>query len=307
VSRHPRFAGRALSLAATAGALAALSSNPAASTLMAMAAAVAVSALSLVVLMAVLGRGARQNAALTVLRMIVGDGGRIKHPRSSSRAVHRSIVVVDVEGFGDARRANWHQVVVRDSLYRAMEKAFGNAEIPWADCDHEDRGDGVFVLVPADVPKEAISESLPAALVAELDRHNGTHEAPEQIRLRMAVHAGEIRYDSHGTAAAAVNLAFRLLDAPALKAALASSPGVLAVITSSWFFDEVVRHSPASDATAYRRVRVAVKETTAIGWIHLPDHSHVPGRATVDAPLAARDKYADGVPGQQAKAGMSGS
>jgi hypothetical protein len=280
VSRHPRFAGRALSLAA--GALAALSSNPAATRVMAMAVAVAVSALSLVVLMAVLGCGARRYAALTVLRVVLGDGRRIKHPWSSSRAVHRSIVVVDVEGFGDARRANWHQVVIRDSLYLAMEKAFDHAEIPWADCDHEDRGDGIFVLVPAEVPKELISESLPAALVAELDRHNGTHEAPEQIRLRMAVHAGEVRYDSHGTTAAAVNLAFRLLDAPALKAALASSPGVLAVITSSWFFDEVVRHNPASDATAYRRVRVAVKETTAIGWIHLPDHSHSPGHATVD-------------------------
>ena len=78
--------------------------------------------------------------------------------------------------------------------------------------------------------------------------------------------------DRHGTTAAAVNLAFRLLDADALKAALASSPGVLAVIASSWFFQEVVRHNPACDVTAYRRVQVTVKETTAIGWIRLPDH-----------------------------------
>ena len=84
----------------------------------------------------------------------------------------------------------------------------------------------------------------------------------------MALHAGEISYDKHGTTAAAVNLAFRLSDADALKAALASSPGVLAVIASSWFFQEVINHSPACDAGAYRRVRVTVKETTTIGWIH---------------------------------------
>lgn len=317
MSRPPRFPGRMLSLAAAAGALAALSSNRAASTLLAIAVVVAASALSLVILMAVLSRGARHHAALTVLRVMLGDLRRIStgqdtvyalHPESSHRAVHRSIVVVDIEGFGDERRANWHQVAVRNGLYRAMEKAFDHAGIPWTDCDHEDRGDGVFVLVPAEVPKELLAESLPLALVAELDRHNRTRKAPEQIRLRMAVHAGEVRYDRHGTTAAAVNLAFRLLDADALKAALASSPGVLAVIASSWFFQEVVRHNPACDATAYRRVQVTVKETTAIGWIHLPDHNHSTSRATADAlPGGACDDYADALPGKQANSGMSGS
>lgn len=86
----------------------------------------------------------------------------------------------------------------------------------------------------------------------------------------MALHAGEVRYDEHGVTGASVNLAFRLLEAPPLRAALAGSPGVLAVIASSWFFDEVVRHSGA--AARYRPVEVAVKETATTGWICLPDH-----------------------------------
>ena len=192
-------------------------------------------------------------------------------------AVHRTIVVVDVEGFGDQRRTNRDQVAVRDGLYRAMREAFGRAGIPWDDCGHEDRGDGVFVLVPAEVPKGLLAESLPSALVTALRAHNGTHPGPERIRLRMALHAGEVRYDEHGVTAAAVNLAFRLLDAGALKAALAGSPGVLAVIASSWFYEEVVRHSGA--AAGYRQVEVAVKETTTTGWICLPDHMDPAGRA----------------------------
>ncbi len=168
-------------------------------------------------------------------------------------AVHRTIVVVDVEGFGDQRRTNPHQVAVRDGLYRAMRDAFGRAEIPWDDCRHEDRGDGVFILVPAEVPKGLLAEPLPSALVTALRAHNGTHPGPERIRLRMALHAGEVHYDQHGVTAAAVNLAFRLLDAAALKAALASSPGVLAVIASSWFFEEVVRHSAAAAGLSARR------------------------------------------------------
>ncbi|HUK69360.1 MAG TPA: hypothetical protein VLW50_11520 [Streptosporangiaceae bacterium] len=141
-------------------------------------------------------------------------------------AVHRTIVVVDVEGFGDRRRTNPHQVAVRDGLYRALREAFGQAGIGWDGCGHEDRGDGVLILVPAEVPKGLLVESLPSALVAALHAHNGTHPGQERIRLRMALHAGEVNYDEDWVTSAAVNLAFRLLDATALKAALAGSSGV---------------------------------------------------------------------------------
>jgi hypothetical protein len=191
-------------------------------------------------------------------------------------AVHRSIVIVDVEGFGDQRRTNAHQVAVRDGLYGVMREAFGRAGISWDNCGCEDRGDGVFVLVPAEVPKGLLVESLPPALVAALHAHNEAHLGPERIRLRMVLHAGEVRYDDHGVTAAAVNLAFRLADATAIKKALAGSPGVLAVIVSSWFFDEVVRHSGA--VAGYRPVQVAVKETVTIGWICLPDLTDLAGR-----------------------------
>jgi len=195
-------------------------------------------------------------------------------------AVHRTIVVVDVEGFGDQCRTNRDQLSVRDGLYRAMRDAFGRAGIPWGDCGHEDRGDGVFVLVPAEVPKGLLAELLPSALVTALRTHNGAHPDPERIRLRMALHAGEVYYDEHGVTAAAVNLAFRLLDAGALRAALASSPGVLAVIASSWFYEEVIRHG--AGVSVYRPVEVAVKETTTTGWICLPDQIDPAGGAMLE-------------------------
>ncbi len=197
------------------------------------------------------------------------------HPRP---AVHRTLVVVDVEGFGDRRRTNQHQLAVRDGLWQALMRAFDDAGIRWAGCRREDRGDGVLILARAEVPKGRFTESLPGALAAALEEHNRGRCAQEQIRLRMAVHAGEVSYDRHGVAGAAVNLAFRLAEADPLKAALASSPGVLAVITSSWFFEEVIRHSPASDPASYRPVRVAVKETSTVGWICLPGQPHPPGQ-----------------------------
>jgi hypothetical protein len=207
-------------------------------------------------------------------------------------AVHRTILAVDVEGFGDPHRANQHRVAVRDGLYRALRQAFDCAKIPWDGCRHEDTGDGLLILAPPELPKAPFAESLPHMLARVLREHNASHRAQERIRLRMALHgmalhAGDVTYDEHGVTAGAINLAFRLLDAPPLKAVLAGSPGVLALITSSWFFDEVIRHTVAAAPATYRRVGVTVKETSVSAWIALPDHPYPPDETNLALPPAA--------------------
>jgi hypothetical protein len=181
--------------------------------------------------------------------------------------VHRTVVVFDIEGFGDPCRTNRHQIVVRDGLYRTLERAFDRAHIRWSKCYHEDRGDGVFVLAPAEIPKSLFVDVLPKELADALDEHNRSHCPEERIRLRMALHAGEISYDHHGVTAAAITLAFRLVNAPSLRTALAESPGELALITSPWFFDEVVRNSATGSVASYRPTEVVMKETRTVGWI----------------------------------------
>lgn len=194
------------------------------------------------------------------------------------RAVHRTILVVDVEGYGDWRRSGENQVAVRDGVYQVLHSAFDDVGIRWHACKHEDRGDGLFVLAPSTIQKGLFSESFPLVLADRLRAHNKTHEPEENIRLRMALHAGEINYDDHGVAGTAINHAFRLVDAAQLKAALRSSPGTLAVIASSWFYGEVIRQSRECRPDSYLPVMVNEKETTAIGWVALPDHPAPPAR-----------------------------
>ena len=129
-------------------------------------------------------------------------------------------------------------------------------------------------------------ESLPGELVIALAEHNGTHCEQEQIRLRMALHAGEVYDDQHGVTAASVNLTFRLLEAPQLKAALAESSGTLGLIASGWFFDEVIRHAPAGSPAADRPFSVTVKETATVGWIARPDDPYPPAQQALDTPPA---------------------
>jgi tetratricopeptide (TPR) repeat protein len=210
-------------------------------------------------------------------------------PRSQP-AVHRTILVVDVEGFGDRRRANPHQVAVRDGLYAAVQCAFCRTGIRLADCHQEDRGDGVFILAPPEVPKALFVDTLPHQLAKALSDHNSVHRSEERIRLRMALHAGEIAYDHYGVTAVAINLAFRLLDARPLKDALANSQGTLALIVSSWFFEEIVRHSIDTDPATYRPVRVAVKETSTVAWIGLPDYPYAPDKKSLEILSAGPDR-----------------
>jgi hypothetical protein len=180
-------------------------------------------------------------------------------------ALHRAILCVDVEGFGDRRRTNPHQLVVRDGLYRSLRDAFTRSGVERETCYHEDRGDGVLVLVSPDVPKNVLAGRVPRELAVAISEHNRVHDSEAQIRLRMVVHAGEVLGDAHGVVGAAINMAFRLLEAEQLKRALRASAGPLAMIASEWFFDEVIRHDPASRPTAYRQVCRPVSPAGAAG------------------------------------------
>lgn len=185
--------------------------------------------------------------------------------------MHRTILVVDVEGYGDWRRSNPNQSAVRDGVYQAVQSTFDETGIEWAACYCEDRGDGLFVLAPPTIEKALFSGSFPLTLADRLHTHNKTHEPVEGIRLRMALHAGEVDDDHHGVVGSALNQAFRLVDADPLKAALKNSPGVLAVIASSWFYGDVIRQRKEHRPDTYLPVMVNEKETTTIGWVALPD------------------------------------
>ncbi|GAB3436860.1 hypothetical protein GCM10027436_16070 [Actinophytocola sediminis] len=126
------------------------------------------------------------------------------------------------------------------------------------------------------MPKALFVDLVPHALVARLLDHNASHPAEERIRLRMALHAGEVAYDEHGVTATSIIHAFRLLDATSLKNALAESPGVLALITSEWFFEEVVRHSHHTDARTFQPTVVVARGTSTTAWISRPDHPYAP-------------------------------
>lgn len=184
---------------------------------------------------------------------------------------HQTIVVVDVAGYTAPARTAAHQRVVRDGMYQALKAAFTESGVNLETCHTEDRGDGVLILVPPEVGPIRLADALPNRLVAELRRHNAVHSAGAGIQLRMALHAGQVGRDERGVVGQAVNVAFRLVDAPEAKSALKSSTGVLGVIASDYFYHDVIVNDPAADADSYRKLQVSVKESEFVAWLRLPD------------------------------------
>jgi class 3 adenylate cyclase len=109
-----------------------------------------------------------------------------------------------------------------------------------------DRGDGILTLIhPADdVPKTLLL----SAVIPTLDRLLAEHAErnPEQhLRLRAVVHEGEVHFDGRGWFGEALDVAFRLLDAPEVKKRFRQSAQPLLLVVSEQIYTSIVRHGYA--------------------------------------------------------------
>ncbi len=204
---------------------------------------------------------------------------------------HRSILALDIEGFAEPYRDDRARVAVRAGFYRMLRESFHAAGLIWADVEHKDAGDGAVVIISPLVPKVLLIDPLLVCLRATLAEHNRTAQLAERIRLRCAVHAGEVSNDEYGLSGIDLILAFRLLDADELRSSLAKSPADLAVIVSDTIYQAVVRHGYRGiDPTTYHPVSVQVKKNRIHAWIHSVASSHT---APVRRPRLASRRWRD--------------
>jgi hypothetical protein len=186
---------------------------------------------------------------------------------------HFSVLTVDIEKSGEC--VDPQMVDRRQALYKALSGAVLDAGIDWIACPHQDRGDGVQVIFPAGVAKEKVGGPVIRSLHSRLQKYNlalGPHDIP--LRLRAALHAGELQSDPFGWTGYAAAVASRLMDSWELRSVLRQADAAdLALIVSTVWYEAVVRHNRAGvRAQTYREVAVAVKELTERAWIHVPGY-----------------------------------
>lgn len=201
--------------------------------------------------------------------------------------LRKTIIVVDVANFTDPARTIWHQSVVLSGLHNVLRSAFSEAGVQLDTCDVHDRGDGKLILMPLGVDNTKLADLLPSRLVAWLRRHNAVYRPEAQVKLRVALHEGEVREDGQVVLSAAVNLAFDIVDAPEAKSMLRSTPCALALIASDHFYQDVIFHEPAADPGAYWQISVPGNENSVVAWLRMPDHP---------APAEGRARQTGGYP-----------
>src|SRR5262249_435245 len=112
------------------------------------------------------------------------------------------------------------------------------------------------------------------ALARRLAAYNAslqvTHDPHRQLRLRAVVHAGEVHYDGNGPFGEALDVAFRLLDAAAVKILLQHTAAPLALVVSDDGFCTVGRHGyDGIDEHAFTpSVCVQIAGHKHRGWLH---------------------------------------
>jgi len=180
-----------------------------------------------------------------------------------------SMFAVDIAGFNAAQRDDDIQMYIHGALYGMLETAFDRSQVPWRECVHEDRGDGVLIVIPPAISVADLVHPVPDKLLSLVRRHNRVSCDAARIQLRAAAHVGPVHYDGHGFVGHDVNLLHRMLDAPALKRMLAMSGAEIAFVTSSYVYDNVVVRRPSLvDPAAFRPLTIRVKETRARAWAY---------------------------------------
>jgi len=198
---------------------------------------------------------------------------------------YRVILAVDVEG--STSRTDAAKAEMRRTLYRLLEDSLDRSGIQAGHRDtFVDRGDGVLALIHGldAVPKTLLLRVVVPTLAASLDAYNAN--ASERLRVRAVVHAGETRHDERGFFGTTLDIAFRLLDAPKAKDALARAKGSLALVVSEDIYRNIVLQGyPGIPAAAYRQlVHVAVGGRRHHGWVHDPAaEDRAPGHGLAEA------------------------
>lgn len=181
------------------------------------------------------------------------------------------LFAIDIAAFTDQRRDELVQLYLRESMYRMLDRAFTGAGVRWRSCRHEDRGDGVLVVLPAALPVGKLADPLPERLRGLVRVHNHVSSGDAQIQLRAAAHVGPVYQDPHGFAGDAVNQLFRLLDTTRFKRSLAESGCELGFIASDYLYRNViVRHATLVDPAGFQPVPVPALGPDATGWMHIP-------------------------------------
>jgi CRP-like cAMP-binding protein len=206
-----------------------------------------------------------------------------------SEPLNCSVLFTDVAGFGNPNRTDADRGAVRAALYAILRESLEASGVPWAECYHEDRGDGVIVVVPPVISTRRVIDPLIPVLAARLRQYNRRASDVVLIQLRAALHAGPVGKDAEGLTGRAIISTARILDARVIKDRLAAEQADLIFAVSDYVYEHVVTSCDGQvDVTTFTHVEDQVKESRVSAWIHLAGRIEAPSSMLTGPGLGPR-------------------
>lgn len=185
----------------------------------------------------------------------------------------RVIVALDIEG--STSRPDPVKAELRTMLYELFDAALRSAGISARRRDQfTDRGDGLLALIdPAD--QELLYNLVIPVFSRLLAGYNASPPDPggqdRPLRVRVVMHTGNVHDDDNGCFGEALDIAFRLLDAPRVKTALKAAQDPVLLVVSSHVHNLIAScRYGVTDHTDSSLVTVQVAGHEHQGWIHIP-------------------------------------
>jgi hypothetical protein len=205
------------------------------------------------------------------------------------RSQHRTILILDIEGYSAEDRDDSIRVGLRARLRELMTKVLVEAGIDDSRYTTQSTGDGLLVTIDPLIGKPRILGPLVDGLATSLREQNRATEPAERMRVRLVVHAADVLIDPDGPLGDQVNFAFRLLDAELLRVLLKHASGPLVVCVSDAVYRQVIaqRHE-GLDPADFEGVWLESRNVRGLGWVHAPGECGLAARAGLLTPVLAR-------------------
>jgi hypothetical protein len=148
-----------------------------------------------------------------------------------------------------------------------------------------------MVLLDPQIPTTRVVDVLVPRLAATLAELNDRAAREERLRLRLALHRGEVLIDPHGFVGGALVETSRLSNTAALREQLDSTVADLGVIVSDLVWKQLLEsHRAPLDPTLWRPVTCSTHGVATRAWLqvsaHLTPTVAVPAAASFQAAMA---------------------
>lgn len=188
----------------------------------------------------------------------------------------RVIVALDIED--STSRPDPAKAELRTMIYELFDAALRSAGISARRRDRfADRGDGLLALIDPVDQALLLNFALPAFSQLLAGYNAGLPDPGDRdrrLRVRAVVHCGNVHDDDNGCFGEALDVAFRLLDAPSVKDALKTAHGAVLLVVSSDIRDSSSACSSGiADQLASHPVTVQVVGNDHQGWIYVPEEA----------------------------------